>query len=98
LVGSSFAALVFLVEKYVTIGGIPNYISSVDGLGINWLKQTYLYFIFSSLLYGTISFFDSKEQVIFPGFYLKVSTPSSLVNWLSVALLLIMLMLYWTFY
>lgn len=98
LVGSSFAALVFLVEKYVPITGISNYISSADGLGINWLKQTYLYFIFSSLLYGTISFFDSKEQVIFPGFYLKVSTPSSLVNWLSVALLLIMLILYWTFY
>ncbi|MEX2564422.1 MAG: sodium/solute symporter [Cyclobacteriaceae bacterium] len=96
--GSLFAASVFLVEKYLPIGGVPNYISSRDGLGINWLKQTYLNFIFSVLLYAVISIFDKKEQVIFPGFYLKVHSPSSLVNWLSGLLILVMLALYWMFY
>lgn len=98
LVGSLFAASVFFVEKYVPIGGISNYISSPDGLGINWLKQTYLFFIFSALLYAGISYFDKKDQFIFPGFYLKVRSPSPIVNWLSVVLLLTMLILYWTFY
>ncbi|MBD3628471.1 sodium/solute symporter [Cyclobacterium sp.] len=96
--GSLFAVAVFLVEKYIPIGGVSNYISSTDGLGINWLKQTYLNFIFSVLLYAVISVFDKQKQVIFPGFYLKVRSPSSLVNWLSVVLLLTMLILYWTFY
>jgi SSS family solute:Na+ symporter len=96
--GSLFAVAVFLVEKYIPIGGISNYISSTDGLGINWLKQTYLNFIFSVLLYTVISAFDQQKQVIFPGFYLKVRSPSPLVNWLSVVLLLTMLILYWTFY
>jgi len=98
LIGSLFAASVFIVEKYLPIGGISNYISSPEGLGINWLKQTYLFFIFSSLLYAAISYFDKKDQVIFPGFYLKVRSPSSLVNWLSIGLILTMLVLYWTFY
>lgn len=96
--GSLFAASVFFVEKYLSIGGVANYISSAEGLGINWLKQTYYFFIFSTLLYAIISIFDKKAQVIFPGFYLSVSTPSSLVNWLSGILVVVMLALYWIFY
>lgn len=96
LIGSLFAASVFIIDMYIPISGISNYVSSTEGLGFNWLKQTY--FIFSSLLYAIISFFDKKDQVIFPGFYLGVSTPSSLVNWLAGMLLVIMLTLYWTFY
>jgi len=96
--GSLFAASVFCIEKYLPIGGISNYISSADGLGINWLKQTYLFFIFSTLLYAVISIFDKNDQVISPGFYLRISSPSPLVIWLSGVLLLVMLILYWTFY
>jgi len=96
--GSLFAGSVFCIEKYLPIGGISNYISSADGLGINWLKQTYLFFIFSTLLYAVVSIFDKNDQVISPGFYLRISSPSPLVIWLSGVLLLVMLILYWTFY
>lgn len=98
LVGSLFAASVFVVEKYLTVGGIPHYLSSTDGLGINWLQQTSLFFLFAVLLYAVISYFDQQEQVIFPGFYLKVRNSSRLVNWLTALLVLTLLVLYWTFY
>ncbi|MEX0274956.1 MAG: sodium/solute symporter, partial [Flavobacteriaceae bacterium] len=43
--GSLFALVIFIIEKYIPIGGVSNYISHPEGLGINWLRQTYLYFI-----------------------------------------------------
>ncbi|SHM98140.1 solute:Na+ symporter, SSS family [Cyclobacterium lianum] len=96
LLGSLFAAAVFIVEKYLTIGGIENFVSA--GLGINWLQQTALFFLFSVLLYVIISYTDQREQTIFPGFYLSVGSSSRLVNWLAAFLLCTMLVLYWIFY
>ncbi len=98
LVGSFFAACVFYIEKYMVIGGIENYISSNQGLGINWLRQTYVFFIFSSLLYLGISYFDKTEQEIPAEFYLKVNKPSKQINYLSALLVGIMLVLYYIFY
>ncbi|MCK0157159.1 sodium/solute symporter [Cellulophaga sp. F20128] len=96
--GSLFAAIVFYVEKYMHIGGIENYISSSKGLGINWLRQTYIYFIISSVIYVTISTLDKTEQFIASEFYLKVSTPSKTINYLSILLVVVMLVLYYIFY
>src|SRR3546814_7695640 len=33
--GSLFAATVFIIEKYAVINGIPNFISSAEGVGID---------------------------------------------------------------
>ena len=96
--GSLLAGTVFLVEKYAVINGIENYISSSDGLGINWLRQTYLYFIISSAIYALVSHFDSSEQYIPSGFYLRVKSPSKTVNYLTITLLLIMVVIYSVFY
>lgn len=96
--GSLFAAIVFYVEKYMLIGGVENYISSPQGLGINWLRQTYIYFIFSSLIYMVISCFDKTQQEIPSEFYLKIKKPSNLVNYLSLLLIAVMLTLYIIFY
>ena len=96
--GSFFAACIFQVEKYMVIDGIENYISSSEGLGINWLRQTYIYFILSSIIYLSISYFDKSVQEIPEEFYLKVSTPSKLINYLSILLVGIMLTLYSIFY
>ncbi|WP_215225563.1 sodium:solute symporter family transporter [Echinicola shivajiensis] len=98
LLGSSFAAIVFILEKYVPINGITNYISSADGLGLNWLRQTYLYFIISTLIYVGVSLFDNSDQYIPEEFYLKMNKPSRLVNYLSAFLVLVMLALYYVFY
>ena len=98
LCGSLFAGTVFLVEKYATVNGIQNFISSPDGLEINWLRQTYLFFIISTLIYGTVSYFDRAEQEIVPEFYLRVKRPSKIVNYLSILLIVIMLIIYSIFY
>ncbi|ETN94189.1 solute:Na+ symporter, SSS family [Zhouia amylolytica] len=96
--GSLIAAVIFLIEKYATIGGIKNYISNPEGLGINWLRQTYVYFIISSSIYVLISFFDKSEQHIPDTFYLKATRSSKIVNYLSICLVVIMLIIYAIFY
>ena len=96
--GSLFAGSIFLIEKYATIYGIKNYISSADGLGINWLRQTYIYFIISTIIYATISYFDHSKQEIPDSFYLKVKSPSKMVNYLSILLVVIMIIIYIIFY
>lgn len=98
--GSLFAGIVFLIEKYAIIHGIPNYISSPDGFGINWLRQTYIYFIISSVIYGIITFFDKSDQVISEDFYVKVNLvpTSNSVKYLSVLLVIIMIIIYVIFY
>jgi SSS family solute:Na+ symporter len=96
--GSLFAAIVFYIEKYMTISGIENYISDPEGLGINWLRQTYIYFIVSSFLYFAISLLDRSKQEISEEFYIKVKNPSKLINYLSAILVITMLILYWIFY
>jgi SSS family solute:Na+ symporter len=98
LLGSLFAGSIFMIEKYFTINGIENYISSPDGLGINWLRQTYIYFVVSSAIYFTIASFDKSVQSIPESFYLKASSPSKTVNYLSVLLVVVMLIIYMIFY
>jgi SSS family solute:Na+ symporter len=98
ILGSLIAGSVFMVEKYMTIGGVQNYISNVDGLHINWLRQTYIYFLVSSVIYFGISYFDKSVQTIPELFYLKVSSPSKKVNYLSVILVVVMLIIYIIFY
>ncbi|WP_341216485.1 sodium/solute symporter [uncultured Wocania sp.] len=96
--GSLIAGTVFLIEKYVTVNGIENYISSSEGLGINWLRQTYLYFIISTVIYGLVSYFDTSKQSIPDSFYLKVKAPSKIVNNLTFLLVGIMVVIYIVFY
>jgi len=96
--GSLFAASVFCTEKYMVINGIENFISNPRGLGINWLRQTYIYFIISTVIYGTITYFDRTKQEIPTEFYLEVSKPSKLLNYLTILLLGLMLILYYIFY
>ena len=98
LLGSLFAGSVFIVEKYMTINGIENYISSPDGLKINWLRQTYFYFIISTLIYIVISYYDKSAQSIPETFYIRVKSPSKTVNYLSILLIIIMLIIYLIFY
>lgn len=98
LVGSAFAGTIFLIEKYAVINGMENYISNPEGLGINWLRQTYIYFIISSLIYAVVSYFDQSEQHIPETFYLKVKSSSKTVNYLTITLVVIMLVIYATFY
>ncbi|GAA3552790.1 sodium:solute symporter family transporter [Snuella lapsa] len=96
--GSFFAAIVFLVEKYATINGIKNFVSSQEGLGINWLRQTYVYFIISSIIYVLVSYFDTSKQHIPDTFYLKAKASSKTVNMLSITLVAVMLIIYCVFY
>ncbi|WP_460540862.1 sodium:solute symporter family transporter [Echinicola sediminis] len=96
--GSLFAATIFIIEKYIPINGIENYVSNSEGLGLNWLRQTYLYFIFSSIIYGLVTVFDRSEQLIPDNFYLRVKQPSKAVNLLSATLVAIMLVIYFIFY
>lgn len=85
--GSLFALAVFIVEKYVVIEGIRNYISSTEGLGIHWLRQTYLFFIVSSAIYFSVSILDRKATTNI-GFEIKWSLPTVRVLSWSVALLI----------
>ncbi|MBI6116814.1 sodium:solute symporter family transporter [Salegentibacter maritimus] len=96
--GSLFAASVFYIEKYMTIYGLENYISNPAGLDINWLRQTYIYFIISSVIYFSTSILDKTKQTIPEGFYLTMKTPSKTVNLLSATLVIVMLIIYIIFY
>lgn len=96
--GSLFAGSIFLIEKYAVINGMENYISNPDGIGINWLRQTYLFFIVSSLIYLTVSYFDKSIQEISEGFYLRVKNPSKLINVVALVLASAMLIIYSIFY
>jgi len=63
LVGGSLAGLcVFIIEKYIPIHGVAHYISSPQGLGIHWLTQTYLFFIFCSVIYFAVTWLDRKRR------------------------------------
>lgn len=100
LLGSSFALLVFVVEKYIPISGIENFISSPDGLGINWLRQTYLYFIISTTLYFGISALDKSPQQVNETFFIRdmASSKNPLVLRITAVLVVLMLILYTVFY
>ena len=96
--GSGLALMVFIVEKYVPINGIVHYISSSEGLGLNWLRQTYVFFIISTILYAAISWIDRSPQALPENFYLWVRKPDRLVRKLSLVLVAVMIILYIIFY
>jgi SSS family solute:Na+ symporter len=96
--GSLFAATIFYIEKYMVVQGLENYISNPKGFGINWLRQTYLFFIISSFIYFLVSYFDKSIQSIPAEFYIRVKTSSKLINYLSLLLVLVMLIIYSIFY
>lgn len=96
--GSLFAGGIFLIEKYAVIDGMENYISNPDGIGVNWLRQTYLFFIVSSLIYIVVSYFDRSEQTIPEEFYLRVKNPSKKINVITLILVVTMLIIYSIFY
>ncbi|MDY7396971.1 sodium/solute symporter [Aureibaculum sp. 2210JD6-5] len=96
--GSLFAGTVFLIEKYATINGIQNYISNPEGLGIHWLRQAYIYFIVSSVIYALVTYFDKSVQNIPEEFYLKTKSSSKIVNRLTMLLVGVMLIIYIIFY
>lgn len=96
--GSLIAAVIFLVEKYIPINGVENYISSTEGLGINWLRQTYIFFLISSLIYWAVSLTDKQESTVTGDFYLSIESSSTKTKVLSVLLVIIMLTIYLIFY
>ena len=101
LLGGSFIAMiVFLVEKYMKINGISNYVSGPDGLSIHWLRQTYMHFLICTIIYFLVSHFDTSEQTISKEFYRGTSAKknSTLVISLSWLLVLAMFTIYAVFY
>lgn len=98
LLGSVFAALVFITEKYVLVMGIENYISNEKGLGINWLRQTVMFFLVSSTIYWSVSLSDKTKPKLSDTFYLNVEKSSLKLKLLSAALVIIMLSIYLFFY
>ena len=96
--GSLIAVVIFLVEKYFPINGVENYISSPEGLGINWLRQTYIFFVISSLIYWAVSWTDKQESTVTGDFYLSIESSSTKTKVLSVLLVVIMLTIYLIFY
>lgn len=96
--GSLLALIVFIIEKYVPIDGIPNYISNSRGLGIHWLRQTYLFFAASSVIYFVISFFDRPASIAKNNFEYKFTAPSLRVVGFSAALLALLGLIYSVFY
>lgn len=96
--GSLIAASIFLIEKYVPISGVENYISSAEGLGINWLRQTYIFFLISSLIYWAVSYTDKNSSTVSGDFYLSIESSSTKTKVLSVILVVIMLTIYMIFY
>ncbi|MCK5440643.1 MAG: sodium/solute symporter [Maribacter sp.] len=96
--GSLFAGIVFLIEKYAVIDGMENYISNLNGLGIHWLRQTYLFFIISSIIYFVVTYFDKSIQHIPEEFYVRVKNPSKKINTIALILAVTMLIIYSIFY
>lgn len=98
ILGSGLALIVFIIEKYIPVHGIENYISSPEGIGLNWLRQTYVFFILSSLIYGLISWRDTSVQFVPEAFYLKVKSQDRLVEALAITLIVVMILIYMIFY
>ena len=98
ILGSLFAASVFVIEKYIPIYGVENIISSTQGLGINWLRQIYLFFIVSTIIYFSVSALDKSTFDVPEEFYINVSKPSTTVRIASIILVVVMVIIYSIFY
>jgi solute:Na+ symporter, SSS family len=98
LTGGSLAGLcVFIVEKYIPIGGVAHYISSSHGLGIHWLTQTYLFFIFSSVIYFAVTWLDRRSAEP-TRFDFKLGLPPVTVVVVSFILIITLVTVYLFFY
>lgn len=96
--GSAFALVFFIIEKYVPIRGIANFISSPEGMGIHWLRQTFFFFLFSCGLYAAITLFgspaaDGRARVAF-----RIPSPSARVIVVSLVLFVSIVSIYALFY
>lgn len=98
LLGSLIAAGIFLTEKYLTINGIQNFISSPAGLGINWMRQTFYFFLISSGIYWTVSLSSARPSENPEIALLSFSGASNRVIFLSMLLMACMLVIYSLFY
>ncbi|WP_425542746.1 hypothetical protein [Algoriphagus jejuensis] len=98
LLGSGIAACIFLTEKYLTIQGIENYISAPEGLGINWMRQTFYFFLVSAGIYWAVSAIGSRPAVNVEIASLSLSGSSRLVVGLSALLMACMALVYFLFF
>lgn len=99
LIGSTLIALgAFIIEKYIPIQGVQNYISNPSGLGINWLQQTFIQFLLSSAMYFPITWCDSSQPGKIPAIESKASRNSKAVKWATAALVITIVSLYVIFY
>ncbi len=98
LLGSTFAGIVFLTEKYVPVRGIENFISSPEGLGINWMRQTFYFFLISTGIYWCISLLGAKPIPNPEVSNLSLSGSSGQVIALSALLMACMAVLYFVFF
>ena len=96
--GSLFAMIVFIVEKFIPVNGIANFISNSEGMGIHWLRQTYLFFIVSSLIYFLVSFLDSAGEASKAPFNFKIPSPSRRVIAYVIVLFSLLGVIYIVFY
>ena len=100
IIGSLLPFVFFIIEKFVMIHNISNYISSSSGLHINWLRQTYLNFILASLIYFTISFVERGWRTIKIEFNeeLLPLQIQSYFKWSMATLIIVLLIIYCIFY
>lgn len=96
--GSLIAGIIFIVEKYIPVQGMTNYISSAEGLGINWLRQTYIFFLISSAIYWIVTMMNKDRNTVAGDFYLSIESSSRMAKLLSVLLVVIMLTIYMIFF
>jgi len=96
--GSLIAGIIFMVEKYIPIQGIENFISSPEGLGINWLRQTYIFFVISSAIYWIMTLMSTGQNTVDGAFYMSIESSSTLTKVLSLILVITMLIIYFIFY
>jgi solute:Na+ symporter, SSS family len=98
LLGSLIALTAFIIEKYIPVNGVEHWISNEQGLGIHWLKQTYIFFLISSVIYLVITAFDRSENRINHKFQYRLSWPETSVLLLTGLLLVLLVSVYIFFY
>jgi SSS family solute:Na+ symporter len=98
LLGSGIAAGVFLTEKYLTVNGVRNFVSSAEGLGINWMSQTVYFFLLSTAIYWATSALGAKPALNVQVSSLSFSGSSRIVIGLSALLMACMSVVYFFFF
>lgn len=96
--GSAFALVIFIIEKYVPVHGIENFISSSEGLGIHWLRQTFIFFLFSCVLYVIVTMLDRSAPVARERLDFALPSPTPRVITVALVLLVTITVVYAVFY